>query len=80
MKQRKEQDIDLSTASSDLKSLIDIKRHTKSDEELLNQSDDGCEDEASQAQKEGFMLVYELFRPLTRSHLEEKEQEENKQA
>ena len=41
---------------------------------------DGGEDESKQVQLEGFMLVYELFKPLTNSYLEEMKHEERDQA
>ena len=48
--------IDLPAATQEFKSMVDMDEGTDNEEEM---------DEAKKAQMEGFMLVYELFRPLT---------------
>ena len=63
--------IDLPAATQEFKSIVDMDEGSNNGEE---------EDESKKAQMEGFMLVYELFRPLAQSYLQDIKREERDQS
>ena len=73
--------IDLPSATAEFNSLLTEKKADFAGPGADSESDlsDG-EREAKNAQMEGFMLLYEIFRPLTSDYLEQMVEEEKQQA